>query len=350
MGTLPAPFFPRHNEHMKLLPTGWVDAQSLTVEGRGWDQPGAPWIRLPERLRGKVRPELWERSTHAAGIAVRLVCSGAQLDIRWELGSNRLSMPHLPSTAHSGIDVYVRTPDRGWRFVHNGRPGGVSNQTNVRFANTAARECMVYLPLHNPVRTLAVASPGGVVKAPERMGKRAKPVVIYGTSIVQGTAASRPGMAWTSILGRKMDWPVVNLGFAGQGRLDPEIGECLAEIDSAAVVVDCLWNSGSLGGRELGQRVQTIARAIRQARPNVPIVFVGRIHFDASRARNPSDTQQRNAVAELKRSGVGGVHLVEAETMLGDDHDATVDGTHPSDLGMLRLAEAMERSLRPLVD
>ncbi|MFY7953030.1 MAG: SGNH/GDSL hydrolase N-terminal domain-containing protein, partial [Armatimonadaceae bacterium] len=112
---------------MNLLQTGWVDAQTLTVEGRGWTQPGTPWIRLPERLRGQIRPELWEKATHSAGIALRFVCAGAQLDIRWELGSSRLSMPHLPSTAHSGVDLYVRTPDRGWRFVQNGRPSGPAN-------------------------------------------------------------------------------------------------------------------------------------------------------------------------------------------------------------------------------
>jgi len=142
-----------------------------------------------------------------------------------------------------------------------------------------------------------VASPGSVAKAPERIGKRAKPTVVDDTSILQGTAASRPGMARTNILGRKLDWPVLNLGFAGQGRLDPEIGTCLAETDSAAIVIDYLCNAGALRGRELGQRMQAIAQSIRQARPNVPIAFVGRIHFDPSRARGSSDTQRQKAVA-----------------------------------------------------
>jgi len=45
-----------------------------------------------------------------------------------------------------------------------------------------------------------------------------------------------------------------------------------------------------------------------------------------------------------------GLHLADAGKMLGADLDATVDGTHPTDLGLLRLAGAMERAIRPLVD
>src|SRR5256885_13140974 len=45
--------------------------------------------------------------------------------------------------------------------------------------------------------------------------------VFYGTSITQGGCASRPGMVHTAILGRRFDVPVVNLGFSGNGTLDP---------------------------------------------------------------------------------------------------------------------------------
>ena len=31
-------------------------------------------------------------------------------------------------------------------------------------------------------------------------------------------------MAFTSIVGRQLDCPVINLGFSGNGRLDPEVG------------------------------------------------------------------------------------------------------------------------------
>ena len=56
------------------------------------------------------------------------------------------------------------------------------------------------------------------------------PVVVYGTSITQGANASRPGMAYTNILSRRLNVEFVNLGFSGSGRGEPEVAEVIAGI------------------------------------------------------------------------------------------------------------------------
>ena len=43
------------------------------------------------------------------------------------------------------------------------------------------------------------------------------------------------------------------------------------------------------------------------------------------------------------------LHYLEGEGLLGDDGEATVDGSHPTDLGMLRQAEVYERALRSIL-
>ncbi|HVN78895.1 MAG TPA: SGNH/GDSL hydrolase family protein [Terriglobia bacterium] len=37
---------------------------------------------------------------------------------------------------------------------------------------------------------------------------------------------------------------------------------------------------------------------------------------------------------------------LQGDRLLGQDGEATVDGTHPTDLGFLRMADAMEPTLR----
>ena len=54
-------------------------------------------------------------------------------------------------------------------------------------------------------------------------------------------------MAYPAILGRRLDRPVVNLGFSGNGRLEAEVGALIAEVDAAAYVLDCGPN---MPGRE----------------------------------------------------------------------------------------------------
>ena len=49
---------------------------------------------------------------------------------------------------------------------------------------------------------------------------RPAPVVFYGTSITQGGVVSRPGMAFTNIIGRSLSRDVLNFGYSGQGYME----------------------------------------------------------------------------------------------------------------------------------
>ena len=55
------------------------------------------------------------------------------------------------------------------------------------------------------------------------------------------------------------------------------------------------------------------------------------------------------AYERLKADGVKGLYYVEGEHLLGDDDEATTDSSHPSDLGMMRMAESLEPVLRPIL-
>src|SRR5690606_24273204 len=108
-------------------------------------------------------------------------------------------------------------------------------------------------------------------KAPARPEARRRPLVFYGTSITQGGCASRPGMVHTAILGRRLDRPVINLGFSGNGRLEIEVGKLLAELDPAVYIIDCLPNASE---KEVAERTEPLVRLLREHRPDTPIVLV----------------------------------------------------------------------------
>ena len=71
--------------------------------------------------------------------------------------------------------------------------------------------------------------------------------------------------------------------------------------------------------------------------------------------RNSSIRQQNDELKlvfnQALSEGIIGLHYLEADNLIGDDHEGTVDGVHPSDLGMLRLADkiqsAIEKILKP---
>jgi hypothetical protein len=333
----------------------WYDALSLGLEGRGWSETKTPYDRLPAAAEGKVPEAVWGLSLNSAGMCVRFVTTATTLQAHWVLRSKTLAMNHMAATGVSGLDLYVKTPDQGWRWVAVGRPDSPdTTATLVSGMPPGEREFMLYLPLYNGVSSvkLGIAPEAKLGKAPARAPERARPLVFYGTSITQGGCASRPGMVHTAIIGRHLDLPVINLGFSGSGRMEPALAEFMAQLDPSVYVLDCLPN---MSAAELTERVEPFVRILRQAHPDTPILLVeDRTYANAfilpgTRARNDTSRAAHKAAYErLLAAGVTGLHYLAGEDLLGDDGEGTVDGSHPTDLGFLRQAAAMEKALQPL--
>jgi lysophospholipase L1-like esterase len=175
---------------------------------------------------------------------------------------------------------------------------------------------------------------------------------VYGTSIVQGGCASRPGMAYPAIVGRRLDRHVINLGFSGNGPMRPELAPLLAEIDASIYVIDSLPN---MNDEQVRHRTEPFVRTLRAARPETPIVLVENIIYQNTLAGAPGRHEAKNAelraaFARLRESGVEHLHLIPADDLIGHDMEAAVDGTHLTDLGFTRFADAIAPQLRSLLD
>jgi hypothetical protein len=334
----------------------WYDAQKLTIEGKGWTDTDRFYDRLPARAKGAVPDAVWSLSRHSAGICVRFTTDAEKISARWKVANDNLGMPHMPATGVSGLDLYVN--DNGvWRWIGNGRPSGQSTQAVLASGiPTGTHEYMVYLPLYNGTESLeiGVAPTAALSKAPARPAGKEKPVIFYGTSITQGGCASRPGMAHTAILGRRLDRPVINLGFSGNGKLDAELGKLLAEVDAAVYVLDCVPN---MSPEMVTERTEPFVTALRTARPDTPIVLVENIAYQAGAflpgakaSYVDKNAALRAAYERLTEKGIQGLSYVPGETLLGSDGEATVDGTHPTDLGFQRIADALEPVLRKALE
>ncbi|NLF73559.1 MAG: hypothetical protein GX575_31360 [Candidatus Anammoximicrobium sp.] len=326
--------------------TVWYDCKDLVVEGKGWTDTKSFYDRLPAQAEGKVTPSVWSLSHHSAGMCVPFTTDATSIQVRWSLlPSGNMSMPHMPATGVSGVDVYTKDSSGRWCFVANGRPAGVTN--TARCAVPAGQPCLLYLPLYNGVTSVEIGVPKGhtLSGADPASSKRRKPIVIYGTSITHGGCASRPGLAFPAIMGRKLDMPVINLGFSGSGRMEPIMAELLAELDPSVYVLDCLWN---MSPDLVATRIEPFVKTLRAARPDTPILLAE----DCS-VRNVCPTEKgtilRKIYEKLTAEGVKNLHFLPSEGMLGDDTEGTVDGCHPNDLGMMRQAEVFAKAVAPLL-
>ncbi len=160
--------------------------------------------------------------------------------------------------------------DGKWKWVQVTRPAAQEVKAEIiKGLAPGEREYAAYLPLYNGVQSMSI----GVEKSAtfEGLKPRDKPIVFYGTSITHGACASRPGMVHTAILGRKLDMPVVNLGFSGNGRMDQAVGEYLVQIDAAAYVIDCLPN---MQPDQVTEKCAPLVKQLRASKPETPIILV----------------------------------------------------------------------------
>jgi hypothetical protein len=335
----------------------WHDVASWGVEGRGWADTARTFDRLPARAEKSVPAPVWNLSRHSAGMLARFETDSPSIHARWALLNPTLALPHMPATGVSGLDLYARDAQGRDRWLAVGKP--TQQKMELKLAGPVdplpdgkRRLYTVYLPLYNGTESLEIGVDPKASFEPVAP-RTAKPLVFYGTSILHGACASRPGMAFPALLGRRFDRPTINLGFSGNGRMEPEVGALLAELDAGLYAIDCLPN---MTPEQVAERTEPLVRALRKVRPETPVLLVEDRTFtsaeflkgtrDAHAARRAA---LRKAHAGLLAQGMKGLGYLEGEGLLGDDGEAATDGSHPNDLGMVRYADAYEREMRKLL-
>jgi lysophospholipase L1-like esterase len=345
--------------------TWWNPASSPfpVIEGQAWpDEVKNRYDRLPARAEKMVRDQVWNLSTQGAGLMIRFRSNSGEIKVRYQVGG-KVSLPHMPSTGVSGVDLYAITNDGDWRWSTGKYAFGDTITYNFKNIDVVdgnhklGREYRLFLPLYNNLTWLEIGVPEGTrfEALPVRPDK---PVVIYGTSIAQGACASRPGMAWPSILSRKLDDPLINLGFSGNGRLEKEVLDMVSEIDAKIYILDCLPNmvaGATFTMEEVRKRILDAVHGLRAKRPTTPILLAEHAGYtdEAINAVSRKSYQDvnvviREAFAQLKSEGIKDIYLLPKEDFQ-QDMETMVDGVHPTDLGMMRYADAYEKHVRNIL-
>lgn len=336
----------------------YTDASVFPLYGKVSEQTNERYERLPSSLEGVSREPVWYLGRHSAGLFIRFRSNSTSIHARWESTFNN-TMTHMTDTGTKGLDLYALV-DGEWRHVCSAQPQGKkSERCIIANMDPVEREYMLYLSLYDGVKSLEIGvDEGSMLDLPAvDRPSREKPVVMYGTSILQGGCANRPGMAHTNIIGRRLDREVINLGFSGNALLDMEIAELMASVeDPGLYVLDYVPNASAQAIDEVGEQ---FFRIIRDAHPEVPVVFIEDVIFPHTIFDNKileevtkKNVAQKRLFKKLKKSGEKRIYYISAEGMIGDDGEATVDAIHFTDLGAMRYVDhvlpVIKRALRVL--
>ena len=339
-----------------------ADDSVQVLEGQAWPHEVKDFYdRLPARAEQSVREPVWKLSKNSAGLQIRFQTNASEIIIKYQV-TGTLQMPHMPATGVSGIDLYSKTIDGAWLWAAGRYSFG--DTITYHFTNllpndqhVSNREYTLYLPLYNSVKWMEISVPKKASFKPSPV-RADKPIVVYGTSIAQGGCASRPGLAWTNILGRKLDRPVINLAFSGNGKLEKELIDLLSEIDAKMYVLDCLPNLTSpdyYATGELRKRIVSSVNELQRKRPYTPILLTdhdGYTDGDMNPVRKNEYVSTNKVLTEtfdsLTAAGIKNIFRLSKEA-INQDIESTVDGTHPNDIGMMHYADAYEKEIKNIL-
>lgn len=329
----------------------YVDATTLTVIGKALDTE-SPYNRI-DTARHRVPERTEEYCCHATGLAVVFRTDSPIIRARW-LTSGKMAGTNMTAIAQKGLDLYIRRNGK-WVFAGVGNPKTGSDRhdaTIVQAMEAGEKECLLYLPLFDRVNRLEIGVAEGC-----RIEAMTNPfrhrIVVHGSSITHGASAGRAGMAYPALLQRSTGLHTINLGFSGRCTLQPEFAAFLAGVQADAFLFDCFSNPNA---QTIEERFDRFVDTIRRTHPATPLIFLQTLvretgNFDREK-RLLEDRKRATAQAQVRKRMKRDEHLyfIDPGNLLGSDHNATVDGIHPSDLGFERMLERIEPQIRKILE
>lgn len=334
------------------------EEEAFRIAGLAWFEQDRAWRRMPVKPNYPL-PEAVDRlANHTAGGQILFRTNSSMLSVRVKL-TGKAGMVHMPATGQCGVDCYIGMPGEMVYVNTTKYDLNLIEYECVLFEdrNRVMEQVVLYLPLYQGIEEIWIGLDEDAEVLPPMPYISDKKVIIYGTSITQGGCATRPGMAYPNILSRRIPMEFINLGFSGSGKGEAEVAETIAEIENPACLV--LDYEANCVSTELFQ--ETLPRFVdiyRKKHPDTPILIVSRIRYGREtrsmkllEARTERKALQQQLVRERREQGDHNIFFCDGSTLLGkeDFFECTVDGSHPTDLGFLRMADSLTPVLKRIL-
>ncbi|MCD0488196.1 SGNH/GDSL hydrolase family protein [Pedobacter sp. MC2016-14] len=320
----------------------YVNAESLTIIGKSmatanvYDRADtSKYSTLPARVKQLL--------TNTAGVAISFTTNSTSISAKWCVTMSK-AYPNLTAIANKGLDLYIKNNGK-WQYAGIAKPTGVCSEgLLVDGMYNVEKECLLYLPIYDAVRKLEIGVDAKAeIKAASNPFK--KRILVYGSSIVQGSGASRSGIAYPAQLSRLTGLNFINLGLSGSAKMEPEVADMVAAIDADAYILDCVPNSTPA---QITERTGYLINTIRKQHPDAPIMVMQSIVREQGYWNKKTGAVVKNQniniqkeVMTLLEKGMKNLYFITSENLIGNDHEGSVDGVHPNDLGFYRMTQQL---------
>lgn len=308
--------------------------------------------RIPRDVALSVSEGVGVQSYEPAGGKVRFCTDSDYVAIKVETAW-MTQRPHFTFIEAAGFDMYVDVDGKevlqGVFVPPHDATGGYEQV--LRFPDRKRKFLTINFPLHACVKKLQVGLRPGAFLDHGKKFINEKPVVCYGSSITQGTGASRPGTAYSNLLAQRLNVNFYNLGFSGQCRGEPAIAHYIAGLDMAALILD--YDENAPTPEHLQNTHEPFFQTIRAKHPDLPVIMLSRPSIYAKSAMHkPFRDVVYRTYANAVAAGDRNVYFIDGTEYLkeyGGD-ECILDGIHPNDLGYHAMANNIQKYLAKIIE
>ena len=339
------------------IPVVWRDVRQAPFSLHGLYQPQreAFFHRLPEEVGSSTSEEVAKLQRESAGGRVRFSTDSAFIAIR---ASYRVvgRTSHITLISTAGFDLYEDGPF-GSRYIGEFRMR--YNMTDgyeqiIKLPCSGMRAYTINFPIHSVVERLEVGlSPEARLEAGAAYRPLA-PIVFYGSSIVHGTAASRPGLTYENHISRSLNMDYINLGFSGNAKGEQALAQYMGSLPMSVFVCD--YDHNAPNAEFLNETHWPLYETMRAAQPETPYIMITRPNFYTSETADGELMARRDVIMRsylrAREAGDRNVYFIDGTSFFADEYlySCTVDQLHPNDLGFVRMAQGIGTVIRYVLE
>lgn len=304
--------------------------------------------RLPYSVAHDTSEAVEKISKYSGGCRIRFKTNSDYIIVRAVLGIKE-DVFTMPSIATQGFDIFFY---KDGKYFFKG--SFVANQgdkpyveSRLKYNNYDEKEVVIDCPICAELKELYIGLREGCEVNSPKEYKNDKPIICYGSSIVQGIGACRPGTLYTDQISRDLDMDVTNLGFGGAAKAELPIMNYISNLDMCAFIYD--YDHNAPDAEYLKETHYRGYKIVRDKNPNLPIIMASKPDYYSDPETNEI---RRQIILESFNKAVNdgdkNVYFVDGSKMYPEQFReiSSVDGCHPNDLGYLFMSLAFEKTLK----
>ena len=328
----------------------FTEASEIGLEGKMFYDTPNPYHRVDTvKYKGMTKGENFQARC-SSGLTVMFSTNSTSISVKTKWGQQYYSVATMP-IAYSGYDLYIKNKKGEWTWAASGaaKNYGEDNLVLIKDMAPGDKECILYLPIYSEILSCKIGvTVGSYIKKLDNPFRNK--IVFHGSSYTHGISTSRPGMSYPMQFMRHTGMQVLGFGMSGNCKMQPYFAAVLENVDADAYVFDAFSNPDY---KMIKERLQPFIDRLVAAHPGKPIIFQQTIYREA---RNFSLTYNAKEQAKqdmattlfdelLKDPKYADVYFIQTDACEKNNHEYSVDGTHPDDHGYYLWSKSIEKPI-----